>query len=98
MKIGIWIGLIAGFVGAAAFGAGQEAGWKQKQFLITFWCPPPATEEALSAVAAEHYNLTWLPAEGLDLAAKHKLRAMLTSDLLNPAVLDDPAKRPSSTP
>jgi hypothetical protein len=68
-------------------------GWKQKQFLISFWCPPPATEEALSAVAAEHYNLTWLPAEGLDLAAKHKLRAMLTSDLLNPAVLDDPAKK-----
>ena len=70
----------------------RTVGWKQKQFIITFWCPPPATDEALAA-AAEHYNLTWVPVEGLDVAAKHKLRAMLTSDLLNPATLDDPAKR-----
>ena len=67
--------------------------WTQKQFIITFWCPPPATDHALAAVAAEHYNLTWVPADGLDVAAKHKLRAMLTSGLLNPATLDDAAKR-----
>ena len=67
--------------------------WRQKKFLITFWCPPPATDEALSAVAAEGYNLTWTPVEGLDVAAKHNLRAMLTSDLLAPETLDDPAKR-----
>ena len=73
--------------------AAGEARWTQKQFLITFWCPPPATDEALKAVAAEGYNLTWVPVEGLDVAARHKLRAMLTSDLLNPATLDDPAKR-----
>ena len=68
-------------------------GWKQKQFIITFWFPPPATDEALATVAAEHYSLTLVPVEGLDKATKHGLRAMLTSDLLNPAVLDDPAKR-----
>lgn len=67
--------------------------WVQKQFLITFWCPPPATDENLSAVAREGYNLTWTPAEGLDTAARHGLRGMLTSDLLNPAVLDDSARR-----
>jgi hypothetical protein len=44
-------------------------------------------------VAAEHYNLTWTPVEGLDVVAKHHLRAMLLSDLLKPAVLDDPAQR-----
>ncbi len=71
----------------------SAAAWQQKQFLITFWCPPPATDEALAAVAAEHYNLTWVPVEGLDVAAKHGLRAMLTDALLNPAVLDDAAKR-----
>src|SRR5262245_53246895 len=79
-----------------AAGAAESAaakGWKQKQFIITFWCPPPPTEEALAAVAAEHYSLTWVPVEGLEVAAKHGLRAMLTSDLLNPAVLDDAAKR-----
>ena len=51
----------------------KNEGWTQKQFIITFWCPPPATDQALAAVAAEHYNLTWVPVEGLDVAAKHKL-------------------------
>jgi hypothetical protein len=69
------------------------AGWTQKQFLVTFWCPPPATDENLARVAAEGFNLTWTPAEGLDVAARHGLRAMLTSDLLNPATLDNAAKR-----
>ncbi len=71
----------------------KSEGWTQKQFIITFWCPPPATDSALAAVAAERYNLTWVPVDGLDVAAKYKLRAMLTSDLLNPATLDDAAKR-----
>ena len=71
----------------------KNKGWTQKQFIITFWCPPPATDQTLAAVAAEHYNLTWVPVEGLDLAAKHKLRAMLTSDLLSPETLHDAAKR-----
>ena len=71
----------------------KDKGWTQKQFIITFWCPPPATDQTLAAVAAEHYNLTWVPVEGLDLAAKHKLRAMLTSDLLSPETLHDAAKR-----
>ena len=69
------------------------SGWKQREFIITFWCAPPATDEALARTAAEGYNLTWVPAEGLDVAARHHLRAMLTSDLLKPEVLDDPVKR-----
>ena len=86
---------VCGFMSLAVDGAEPTVanGWKQKQFIITFWCPPPATEEALAAVAAEHYSLTWVPAEGLDVAAKHGLRAMLQSDLLDPAVLDNPARR-----
>lgn len=67
--------------------------WKPDKFIITFWCPPPATDDALARVAAEHYNLTWVPAEGLDVAARHGLRAMLTSNLLNTAALDDAVKR-----
>ncbi|MBI4579114.1 MAG: hypothetical protein HY718_05385 [Planctomycetes bacterium] len=80
-------------VGAQAAEAGAGGGWKLKQFIITFWLPPPATDEALAAVAAEHYNLTWTPVEGLDVAGKHGLRAMLTSNLLRPEVLDDTGKR-----
>lgn len=67
--------------------------WTQKDFLITFWCPPPATDENLAKVKEEGINLTWVPEEGLDVAARHGLRAMLTSDLLRPEVLDDAAKR-----
>jgi hypothetical protein len=85
------LGTISLVAGAAE--PANDTAWTQKQFIITFWCPPPATDQALAAVAAEHYNLTWVPVEGLDAVAKHKLHAMLTSDLLNPATLDDAAKR-----
>lgn len=68
-------------------------GWQQKRFLITFWSPPPATDEALAAVRAEGFNLTWVGVDGLDLAGKHGLRAMLTHELLSPAVLEDEARR-----
>ncbi len=67
--------------------------WEQKDFLVTFWCPPPANDETLARVAAEGFNLTWTPEAGLDVAARHHLRAMLTSEMLRPEVLDDAAKR-----
>jgi hypothetical protein len=67
--------------------------WVQKEFIITYWCPPPATDEHLAQAAAEGYNLTWCGPEGLDVVARHHLRAMLTSHLLKPEVLDDQAKR-----
>ena len=87
------ISLVAGALAADAAEPAQNGGWSQKQFIITFWCPPPATDQALAAVAAEGYNLTWTPVDGLDVAAKHNLRAMLRDSLLNPATLDDAAKR-----
>ena len=73
--------------------AARSSSWRQKEFLITFWCPPPADDKALAAVAAEHYNLTWTAEPGSTWSPRHGLRAMLTSDLLNPATLDDPAGR-----
>src|SRR6187549_3792800 len=72
--------------------AASEA-WKQDRFLITFWCPPPATDENLERVAQERFNLTWAPVDGLDKAQRHGVRAMLMSPLLKPEVLHDPAKR-----
>ena len=91
----LWIALLLAGAGTNGFGgATKSAGhWTQKQFLITFWSPPPATDEHLARVAAEGYNLMWLPAESLDVAARHHLRAMLSSDLLRPETLDDPVKR-----
>jgi hypothetical protein len=54
--------------------AEMPTSWKQKEFFITFWSPPPADDNILANVAAEHYNLTWTPVEGLDVAAKHRMR------------------------
>lgn len=92
-----WFSVFLLLTGACAFAFGEApataAPWTQKQFLVTFWCPPPATDENLARVAAEGFNLTWTSVEGLDVAARHGLRAMLTSDLLNPASLVDDAKR-----
>jgi len=95
MKHWILAALLLGIAGPAVRGESPATGarWTQKQFIITFWCPPPATAEALARVAAEGFNLTWTPPEGLDAAARHHLRAMLQSPLLQTAVLDDAAKR-----
>jgi hypothetical protein len=77
------------------FRASPDAGaWTQKEFLVTFWFPPPATDAALARVAAEGFNMTWATTEAdLDVAARHHLRAMLQSDLIKPAVLDSPVQR-----
>lgn len=76
-----------------ACAAGPKGAWRQRDIMITFWCPPPATDENLAAVAAQHYTMTWTPADGLDVAARHGLRAMLQDPLLSPASLDNPARR-----
>ena len=90
-----WCSTVVLLAVASAFAAVPKptGRWMQKGFLITFWCPPPATDENLAAVAAEGFNLTWAPAEGLDVVARHGLRAMLTSKLLKPETLDDATKR-----
>jgi len=67
--------------------------WELDRIITTFWNAPPATDEALAAVSAEHYSMTWVPESGLDVAAGHGLRAMLQDGLLNPASLDDPAQK-----
>ena len=53
----------------------------------------PKAAELCQMAAAEGFNLTWTPEEGLDVAARHGLRGMLTSELLNPATLEDASKR-----
>jgi hypothetical protein len=78
-----------------ALGCAQAAAntWKLDHIITTFWSPPPATDQNLATVAAEHYTLTWVPADGLDVAKKHGLRAMLQDGLLNPATLDNPEQK-----
>jgi hypothetical protein len=90
-----WLSAFLLLAATCAVGHAPESGghWAQKDFLITFWSPPPPTDENLANVAKEGFNLTWTAEEGLDAAARHGLRAMLTSELLSPAVLDDAGKR-----
>ena len=80
----IFIMLLAGF---------QAKAWEQKQFIITFWCPPPATDEQLAAVAAQGYNLTASPEKGLDAVKRHGLKALLNEPLISPDSLDGGAKQ-----
>jgi len=87
------LGLVCLCLCLAVCAARGASPWRLDHLLTTFWCPPPATDEALAAVAAEHYTMTWVPESGLDLAAKHGLRAMLQDGLISPASLDDPGKR-----
>lgn len=62
--------------------------------MVTCWFWPPATDEALARMSAEGFNLTGIMAEkDLDVAARNHLRVMFVSDLIKPAVLDDPVKR-----
>ena len=86
--------LIASICAPGSGQASQNARpWAQKEFIITFWFSPPATDEALARVVAEGFNLTGTSEAGLDAVARHRLRAMLIDDLIKPEVLDDPAKR-----
>lgn len=87
--------LVGGFwvAGSAVASAAAVHSWKQDRVLVTFWCPPPATDTNLATVAADGYTLTWTPEAGLDVAQRHGLKAMLQSDLLVPEVLDDPARK-----
>lgn len=89
--------LLATLLGALTVSAAPSPAWKQDRFWVTFWCPPPANDDALAAVARDGYNLTWTPEAGLDAAQKHGLRAMLQDPRLDPAALDDPARREELT-
>ena len=82
-----------------------QANWRQKDFIITMWCPPPVTEENMAALEKDNYTLTGVTADGdiesakrnvlqqLDIARKHRLKAFLFSGLLSPKTLDDPVKK-----
>ncbi len=82
-------------VPAVPLAGAETKPWRQDRLLVTFWCPPPATDTNLATVAAEGYNLTWTPESGLDVAHRHGLKAMLQDPLLTPESLDDAGKKAS---
>ena len=80
----LFVCIVIGILGVSDVDAD---GWKQNQFIITFWCPPPATKDILSVVAKEGFNLTWTDERGLDIAHAQGLKAMLQDDLITPRTL-----------
>ncbi len=67
--------------------------WKQDEFIITFWCPPPTTKQRLSLVAKQGFNLTWTYEDGLSVIRDQGLKAILQDNLLTTSTLDDPVQR-----
>lgn len=58
--------------------------WSQKQFLISYCCSAPPTEESIERASNEHFNLIPAWIETLDFADKHGMKVMLEHGLLHP--------------
>ncbi len=72
-----------------------SSSWKQKEIIVTIWNVSEPNSTVYPNIAKENYNLVLVnnPPEGLDVAAKNGMKAMLGSKLLDPASLHDPIKR-----
>lgn len=84
--------------------APASSAWNQDQFLVTFWCPPPATDENVAVLSRDNYNLTGVGIEGnrisgsdlikqLDICEKYGLKALVFNPLIHPDSLNDPERR-----
>jgi len=78
----------------------EAKGWKQKDFIVTMWCSPPATDENTQILARDGYNLTnALFVSGddtitlLDLAQKNGIKSLFHDVLFKPDTLDDPDEK-----
>ncbi|HEX41219.1 MAG TPA: hypothetical protein ENN81_04070 [Phycisphaerales bacterium] len=73
----------------------QSAGdWEIGAPIATYWAGPALTDDVARQMVEGGFNLVWCRSEEeLDVAQRHRLRAMLMSGLLNPASLEDPSRR-----
>ena len=73
--------------------------WKVGTPIVSYWAGPgfpnggDLTDAAAKQLAEGGWNLVWCREPELDVAQRHGLRGLLTSDLLSPAALDDPKQR-----
>ncbi len=73
--------------------------WEMGAPIVSYWAGPgfpnggDLTDAAATQMGEGGWNLVWCEEKELDVVQRHGLRGLLTSDLLNPAALDDPAKR-----
>ena len=73
--------------------------WKLDTPIVTYWAGPgfpngaDLTDAAATQMAEGGWNLVWCEEKELDVVHRHGLHGLITFDLLNPATLNDPAKR-----
>jgi hypothetical protein len=61
--------------------------------IVTYWAGPPLTDAVARQMAEGGWNLAWCTEKELDIARRHRLRVLLTDELLVPATLENPAQR-----
>jgi hypothetical protein len=68
--------------------------WKQKEIIVTTWNVSEPDSDVYPIIAKEKYNLVVVndQSKGFNLAANNDLKIMLSSNLLDPANLEDPIK------
>lgn len=87
----------------------DTGGWKQKEFIITMWLQPPATDENYAVLVRDGYNLTNVSVGGqgvlfptseavklLDIAQKNGIKSLIGNERnCAPFIdsLDDPVKK-----
>jgi hypothetical protein len=67
--------------------------WKVGTPIVTYYAGPQMSEAVAKQMAEGGFNVVWCAENQLDLVARHKLRGMVHSTLLNPASLDNPDTR-----
>jgi len=86
----------------------NAGGWKQKEFIITMWCPPPSNDENLARLVREGFTLTNVSFSGddrvpdseaakmLSIVDKYNIKTLIGNDastILRAESLDDPAQK-----
>jgi hypothetical protein len=67
--------------------------WQIGTPIVTYYAGPDMTNATAMQMAEGNFNVVWCSEKQLDTVHRHGLRGMLRDGLLNPAVLDDPAKK-----
>lgn len=67
--------------------------WQIGTPIVTYYAGPDMTDATAKQMAEGNLNVVWCSADQLDNVQRHGLRGMLRDGLLNPATLDDPAKK-----
>ena len=67
--------------------------WMIGKPIVTYWAGPAMTDATAQQMAQGNWNVVWCTEEELDVVLSHGLRAQLQNGLLDPATLDDAAKK-----